>query len=50
MKVVGVMTNLTETDLPADVHVPDFRSVRIRVDGNGGFEIEIGKGTSLQIA
>lgn len=43
MKVVGVMTNLTEADLAAHVHVPDFRSVTIRVDGNGGFEIEIGR-------
>jgi mannitol-1-/sugar-/sorbitol-6-phosphatase len=48
MKVVGVMTNLTEADLAAHIHVPDFRSVRIRVDGNDEFEIEIARNHSLR--
>ena len=41
MTVVGVLTNLTEADLPADVHIPDFRDVRIAQDGDGGYEIRM---------
>lgn len=41
MTVVGVLTNLTEADLQADAHVPDFRSVKI-AHKQGLFEIHIG--------
>jgi len=48
MKVVGVMTNLTEADLAAHVHVPDFRSVTIQRNGSGEFRIEISRGSNVR--
>lgn len=42
MTVVGVLTNVAAEDLQADVHVRDFRSIRIVPDGQGRFEIQIG--------
>lgn len=46
MTVVGVLTNLTEEDLPADAHIRDFCGVRIAQDGHGGFEIRINQAQS----
>ncbi len=42
MTVVGVLTNLTATDLSADAHVRDFSAITITHDGQGDFEIRIG--------
>ena len=41
MIVVGVMTNMTKADLPADIHIQDFRAVKIAQIENGNFAIEI---------
>lgn len=42
MPVVGLLTSLSKADLPADWHVPDFRSVRISQQRNGIFEVILG--------
>lgn len=41
MTVIGVLTNLTATDLLADAHIRDFRDITITRDPQGEFEIRI---------